>query len=64
MIIFFTFLHQNGDSSLQAACIIGNTDIVKVLIQSNADIELVNKVGVLLSITDNYNISYRRDVQD
>ena len=39
---------QYGYSSLQAACDSGNTDIVTLLIQSNANIELKNKVGFVL----------------
>ena len=49
----FTIPHislQEGMSSLQFACDSGNTDIVKVLIQSNANIELKNRVGVVLII--------------
>ena len=47
-VLFYNLLcipPQNGYSSLQAACDSGNTDIVKLLIQSNANIELKNKVG-------------------
>ena len=36
---------QQGNSALQVACIHGCTDIIKLLIQSNANIELKNKVG-------------------
>ena len=46
----FTVPHippQYGNSPLQSACDRGNTDIVKFLIQSNANIELKNKVGSL-----------------
>ena len=46
----FTIPHipqQYGHSPLQGACDRGNTDIVKFLIQSNANIELENKVGSL-----------------
>ena len=39
---------QYGNSSLQAACDNGNTNIVKLLIQSNANIELKNKVGFVM----------------
>ena len=39
---------QFGYSALQVACDRGNTDIVKLLIQSNANIELKNKVGLNL----------------
>ena len=38
---------QYGNSALQVACDRGNTDIVKLLIQSNANIELKNKVGFI-----------------
>ena len=37
---------QSGVSSLHYACESGNTDIVKLLIQSNANIELDNEVSV------------------
>ena len=39
---------QFGDSPLYAACNCGSTDSVKLLIQSNANIELKNKVGFIL----------------
>ena len=44
MIIYYIIMQQNGDSPLQVACVYGNTEIVKLLIQCNADIELKNKV--------------------
>ena len=46
----FTIPHipqQNGNSPLQCACIKGHLNIAKFLIQSNANIELKNKVGSL-----------------
>ena len=43
-------LFQNGYSALQVACDSGNTDIVKLLIQSKANIELKNKVSFVLTI--------------
>ena len=43
-------LFQNGYSALQVACDSGNTDIVKLLIQSNVNIELKNKVSFGLAI--------------
>ena len=47
IMLHFCIPPQNGYSSLQVACDSGNTDIVKLLIQScpNANIELKNKVG-------------------
>ena len=59
--LFFCFLNllillnlemppQYGNSPLQTACNFGCTDIVKLLIQSNADIELQNKVGIVSTI--------------
>ena len=41
---------QYGNSSLQAACNSGNTDIVKLLIKSNANIEIKDNVGFVLII--------------
>ena len=41
---------QYGYSALQVACNSGSTDMVKLLIQSNANIELKNKVGFVLVI--------------
>ena len=46
---FSQFLFQNGYSALQVACIRGNTDIVKLLIRFNANIELKNKVSLVLA---------------
>ena len=43
---------QKGMSPLLCACDCGNTDIVKLLIQVNANTELKNKVGVVLTIVD------------
>ena len=37
-------------ASLHYVCDCGNADIVKLLIQSKADFELENKVGVVLTI--------------
>ena len=45
---------QKGNSPLQVACVYGNIEIVKLLIKSSADIELKNKVGVVLSIILNH----------
>ena len=49
IILYFCIPPQNGNSALQTACICGDTDIVKLLIQSNANIELKNKVGFILA---------------
>ena len=50
IILHFCIPPQRGYSALQAACNNGNTDIVKLLIQSNANIELKNQVGFVLPI--------------
>ena len=54
IMLHFCIPPQNGYSSLQVACDRGNTDIVKLLIQSNANIELKNKVGLNLFSQNNY----------
>ena len=51
--MFRNILPQDSRSPLQAACEGGYIGIVKLLIQSNANIELKNKVGVVLLIIHN-----------
>ena len=59
---------QYGYSALQVACDSGNTDIIKLLIQSSANIELKNNVGFVLTIILLYiihgGVTYRKVEQD
>ena len=59
---------QFGYSALQVACDRGNTDIIKLLIQSSANIELKNNVGFVLTIILLYiihgGVTYRKVEQD